>query len=176
MATAVLGTLVHGLVRLWQTRETGDQSGIDRVLLGRNRREAVRWLLGAVVLSLVTFGATAMVHSVRRSVGRQWSALGVGVEFVAGVAILFAVLAAVHAYRNGGLLVGWALVFGPSFAVWAVVFSLPLHPTVWGQLSSMYVPTVLSAAAAVVVGTGGFLLGVGARRLARASVAERSPA
>lgn len=126
----------------------------ERLLLGRRPGTAVRLAAVAGVL----FAGTFLVHLPPRLVGGLSFPFGLLLPLLVGLAF---VAAAAGAYHNDGLVVSVALAGGPSFG-----FYLPLglfdltYPS-----ATMLTALGIGAAIAVGVGTAGFVVGAGARRL-----------
>ena len=99
------------------------------------------------------------------------------VDLVTGVAVILAWmgLAAWPAYRREGVLVSWGLLFGPSFgALFAryVVFD----PSGGGRLYDLVAAFLFALSIALLLGTGGYLLGSGLRWVAdRTPPSDREP-
>jgi len=126
----------------------------ERLLLGPDPVTAVRLSAVAGVLFVVT----VVLHLPPRLVGGLSFPFGLLLPLLVGIAF---VAAAVGAYLNDGLLVCLALAGGPSFG-----FYLPLglfeltYPS-----ATMLTALALGATFSVAVGTAGFVVGAGGRRL-----------
>jgi hypothetical protein len=131
---------------------------LPTVFVGRDGRQAVAWLLAATAEFLVVFAGV-------------WTGVlpvGFGLGGEPGITVLLMLMAgpaAFYAVRNSGLLVCWALAFAPLFGVFlALQLGATLEPA-----PSRPVLFALGSAAlfSTPVGTVGFLLGVGTRRVRR---------
>ncbi|MFB6108679.1 MAG: hypothetical protein ABEJ82_07545 [Haloplanus sp.] len=127
----------------------------DRMLVGRDPRLSMR-LTG---VAGAAFLLTALGHLPPRLVGGLSTPFGLSVPLLVGASV---VLAAVGAYLNDGLLVSVALAGGPSLGFYLplALFDLvyPNETVVWALGTG--------SGFAVVLGTVGFVVGAGARRLA----------
>lgn len=167
----VIGRIPHG----FPSRDTGTESTgwLLRVLVGKNPMRSARWGLLAGVLFVIAGGLTYVT--------RPYLSLPVeGVDLVElffppgvlaantllGVLTIFAWmgLAMWPAYRNAGLFVSCGLVFGPisgalliDFVVGGLSSSGPLVDATFALLAALIL--------AVILGTGGFILGIGFRRI-----------
>jgi hypothetical protein len=133
-----------------------DRQALESLLLGRDFGRSVRQ--SAVAGGL--FLAVLLVHLPPRLVGPLSLPFGL---FLPALAALSLAVATVGGYRNDGLIVCVALAGGPGFG-----FFLPLglfELTV--PSSSMGSALLMGAVFAVAFGVGGFVLGAGARRVAR---------
>lgn len=162
----IWGTLTYGVIRAGQVVATDDQTVIDQFLLGRDRRESKRWLVGVGVLSVLLFGGLAASRPEQLTGILQDAHVGIEVAVLIMGTLGLSVLATVHGYRNDGLLVGWALVFGPVFVYLAFAFVFPSEGGTSLVVGVLYVG-VISTFPATAGGTVGTLLGSGLRRLRR---------
>ncbi|MFA1610872.1 hypothetical protein [Halobellus rubicundus] len=126
----------------------------ERLLLGPDPATAVRLSAVAGVLFVVTF----VVHLPPRLVGGLSFPFGLLLPLLVGVAF---VAAAVGAYRNDGLFVCLALAGGPSFGFYLPLGLFDLTYPSATMLNALAIGVTLS----VVVGTAGFVVGAGGRRL-----------
>lgn len=128
------------------------------LFVGRNARTAGRWLLLSAGVFAVLFGGV-------------WTGVlpfGFGLGGGVGITVLLVLMAGpamLHAFRNSGLLVCWAVAFAPLFGVFlalqvgATVEPAPDSPVLFALGSSVLF--------SVPVGTVAFLLGLLGRRVRR---------
>lgn len=148
--------------RYWEAELGGVLARIKRAPLlgGRNPDLSRRVSVAAVGASV----ALAVPWVAVTSSGIVIPALG---PIDPAPAFIFALVvsAAVQAYHNDGLLVSWLLVFAPVAVVGLGVFGIGLAgEDVANIAGAIGYPVILGAVAALVLGTGGFVVGAGARR------------
>lgn len=167
VTTVVVGTALFGVVRAGQLLGAEEVTWADRFLLGRDRRESRRWLLGAGIISVLLFLAMA-VHSPGRVAVYEHSVShngGIGAGALVGFTVALSPLAVAHGYRNDGLLVGWALVAELMLAVLLFGLAFPLDPRLSIQLPQLAIVVSFALGAGAVGGTLGSLVGSGLRQL-----------
>lgn len=167
--TLVVGTALYGVVRAAQLFRAGDETWVDRFLLGRDRREASRWLLAAAGLSVLLFAGFAL-QSPERIAMYEHSATqngGIGADSLLQLTVAMSVLALIHAFRNDGLLVGWGIVLETMLAILLFTMAFPLDPRPAIQLPGLAIIFAFALGAAAVAGTLGSLVGSGPRRIIR---------
>lgn len=132
------------------------------MIFGRNRTISLRILLLSIGLFLTLFiiGITRVESDISTLFFETVrNVTGIDAPYVVALALVG--LTAANAYYNGGLVVSWALVFAPLFAV--VLLTPPLI-----ELST--IELIVSAAGltliyTAILGTVGYVLGAGVRRL-----------
>jgi hypothetical protein len=131
-----------------------DRHPAERAFLGRDPRRSVRLLAVAGALFLVTF----LLHLPPRLVGPLSTPVGL---FLPGLVAAAVVAAAVGAYLNDGLLVSVALAGGISYGFYfpLVLFDLtyPSETVLWAL--------GVGGGFALALGTVGFVVGAGVRRV-----------
>lgn len=142
--------------RLRGERYVPSASVLPTFLVGRNRRQATRWLLVAMA-EFVTVFALAVSGQVPYGVGPAGQ-LGIAV-----LVVLMAGPAAWVAFRNRGLVVAWSLAFAPLFGVFLAI-QLQFVGTPAPDRPVLYAFGT-AAMVAIPVGTLAFLLGVAAHRV-----------
>jgi len=133
------------------------RTGVDAILLGRQRDAARRHLsIAAFAFVIVVVLGTTLPESVVQTVSsfRYWQGI---------VAVTAVGVSAFHAYRNDGLLVCIGLAFVLLAAL--VTGGFLGIATFGGRSPGAYLLVGLPLAFAVALGTTGFLLGAGWRRL-----------
>jgi hypothetical protein len=161
VTTSIFGTLGYGLVRAVRTE---GPTALDRALLGEDRTEATRWLQGAIVLSSATL--IGLLALDREMVAREQAApVGVGLELTVGIPAVFALIGLLHAYRNRGLLVSWAIIFAPTTAFWIAAFALPASPDLFGQTATILYAGMIALGPAAALGSVSYFLAVGIRAI-----------
>lgn len=129
------------------------------LLLGRDRTRTMQWSIGAGVLfvaSLLYFATVKTVDYPTIHLALWWE----------GYAVLLTVLVAVQAYSNGGLVVSWVLTFAAVGGVVVNYGGIGLTGGGPGLLELLGLAALGGAVAAAVLGTLGFGLGAGVRRVA----------
>lgn len=96
----------------------------------------------------------------------------VPVDVIGGGFALVFVVAAVHAAQNRGLLISWLLVFLPVFGATLSFVGVGLQSPTPGEQIALIVAIPL--AAALLVGTAGYLLGRGVAHILRSAGTEPS--
>lgn len=167
VTTLVVGTALFGVIRAGQLLGKQDVTWAERFLLGRDRRESGRWLLGVGVLSALLFLALAVQSPERIAIyeHRVTRNGGIGSGTLLTLTGAFSLLAMVHGYRNDGLLVGWALVGLPMLALLLFGRAFPLDPRAGIQLPQFAILASFALGTGAVGGTTGSLVGSGIRRV-----------
>lgn len=134
---------------------------VRQLVYGRDRRKTELGLVFAGVLFLASY--------------LFWRLPGVSeaaydllvVDVVVGGFALLVLVAAVHAYGNRGLLVSWLLVFLPVLGASLNFVGVGLQTPATAETVALAL--AIPAASALLLGTGGYLLGRGIRRVARSA-------
>ncbi|MFB6143274.1 MAG: ArsR/SmtB family transcription factor [Halorientalis sp.] len=149
--------------RYWEPeiRDLRGRIANTALLGGRDRslsRRAGRLGAGGFVVAAVGWFAVAATGTRVPGLGPVDPALALGLVLV--------VAAAVQAYYNDGLLVSWFVVFGPVAGFALGLFASGFLAGGAGVLvGAVGYAVVVGTVAALVFGTGGFLVGAGCRRL-----------
>lgn len=182
-AALVVGSVGHAVgrgLRLGPRRDGEDEpsAGLLRALVGGESRQPVTWGFRAGGLFL---GVATVVYATRPGVaildGLYLSELFIPVgvfdaPLVVGAAVIvgWLGLAAWPAYRNEGLFASWLVTFGPFFGATLTDF-VTSELSGSGPLVDVTLALLAALVFAGVLGTGGFALGRGLRRV----VVQRPP-
>lgn len=161
---AALGSVGYAVGRGLRERRGGaaaegddDPDTVWLLLVGRDRaatRQVLAVAAGLFVSTLAVLQTLAVTGTAM--------ALSTGGPGGAIAALLALVgVAALQAYRNDGLVPSWTVVFAPTYAF--VLYSFAGSATQPLAVTVFYAAE-LAAVAALLLGTGGFLVGAGARR------------
>lgn len=157
---AALGSVGYAVGRGLRERRGDTPSESDTVwclLVGRDRAATRQVLVVAAGLFLSTLAVLEIL--VVTGTGMALSTDGPGGAIAALLALV--ALAALQAYRNDGLVLSWTVVFAPTYA-------FVLHSFAGSATQPLVVTVIyaaeLAAVATLLLGTGGFLVGAGARR------------
>jgi hypothetical protein len=173
LAGVVVGTLGYAIGRLLLGDDGTGSPGIMDVLVGRDPAEARRWWLTACGLFVIVTGSVVALGpdspTPIRGVTLLELVLPLGTvrdNAVIGVFVILGWLgvASWPAYRRVGLLASWGIVFGPIFGAVLTAFVLD---GISGSGAAMDATLAVVAAlvVAVVLGSGGYLLGTVVRLL-----------
>lgn len=157
----VLGSVGYAAGRALRGRrgeEAADDDALWALLVGRNRATSRQ----VVVVAAGFFLSTVAVLAVVAVTGTSLAAVPGGGVGAGGALLGLVALAGLQAYYNDGVVLSWTVVFAPTYA-------FVLHAFAMGSLEPLVVDVFyaaqVAAVVALLVGTGGFLLGAGARRL-----------
>lgn len=139
------------LARIWNTPLLG---GRDRAL---SRRAAILTVGGSVALAVVWLGLRSF-EIVIPAVGP------IGPAPAFGLALIGA--AAIQAYYNDGLVISWLIVFVPIAVFGLGIVGIGLAGEGLDRIAGIIgYPVLIGIVGALVLGTGGFVLGAGLRRV-----------
>jgi hypothetical protein len=143
--------LEAGLTRIWQSPIFG----------GRNRGLSRRVAIGAVG-AFVALGAVWFILA-----AFQFTLPDLGpVDPLRDGTILLVGIAAIQAYYNDGLLVSWVVVFAPLASVGFLSIGTGLAGgSMLSVVGIVGYSVIIGTVGALVLGTGGFLLGASGRRV-----------
>lgn len=182
-AALVVGTLGYVLGRQLDTRGTGAETSewMLRTIVGRDPGRRGRWLAVAGALFVLAGALMAATRPLLElpiegvTLFELFYPTGVLVEstLVGTLVVLgWMGLAMLPAYRRAGLLVSWAIVFGPLLGAIMTEFVLG-GSSGGGPVLDATLAFLAALIFTVVLGTGGFVLGAGLRRVVGATESRR---
>lgn len=176
LGALVAGTLGYVVGRVFNGRAESETwyepiTWLLRVLVGQIPEQSTRWGIlagGLFVLASVVFYSTYPSLQLP-IVGVDLIALVIPIDAIAadyatGLAVVLAWigLAAWPAYQRNGLLVSWALLFGPIFGALFTRYVV-FDPSGGGRLFDFVAAVLVALSIVLLLGTGGYLLGSGLR-------------
>lgn len=184
-AALVVGTLGYVLGRRLDTRGTPDVTSewMLGTIVGRDLGRRGQWLAVSSALFVLAVGLMAATRPFLElpiegvTLFELFYPTGVLVEstLVGAVVVLgWMGLAMLPAYQRAGLLVSWAIVFGPLFGAILTEFVLGGTSGGWPVLD-VTLAFLAALIFTLVLGTGGFILGGALRRVVGATASRRPP-